>query len=179
MPSHLMLIRITAWLATVLYFAAVFLRVRYPETKWLQRWSRLAWTIGCAIFLAHVTAAFHWVHAWSHSAAAAATARESAAVVGFAWDGGIYFNYVFAALWAIDVVGSWIPRSNHALGWRQARWIARVFLAFIVFNATLVFGSTASRWIGAAGFAALGWAWQARYFAFACAAPKSATSLRR
>ncbi len=101
-----------------------------------DRWSRIAWTIGCAFYLSHVAAAFQFEHHWSHSAAYDATARQTAEVFGLRWGGGLYFNYLLTILWIAESI--WWTRSR-ALQW---------FFAFMFFNATIVFGSAFARWSG-------------------------------
>src|ERR1700733_10841482 len=60
-----------------------------------ERWTRWVWTAGCALFLAHLALAFHFLHHWSHAAAVAHTAQRTNEVVGFSWGGGVYINYAF------------------------------------------------------------------------------------
>jgi len=103
-----------------------------------ERLGRGAWTAGCAIFLVHVAFAFQFYHHWSNAEAYAATARQS----GVGW--GLYFNYAFAIVWVADVLWWGRPRAS---------WIGVLihsFLAFMFFNATVVFGKGWVRWAGVA-----------------------------
>src|SRR5262245_23179114 len=75
-----------------------------PRDERLARW---LWTLGCAAYLGHVLAAFHFYHHWSHAAASRETARQTTETIGITWAGGIYFNYLFTALWLADVVWWW------------------------------------------------------------------------
>jgi hypothetical protein len=79
----------TVRIAIALYVAGLALRGYSPK------WSRLAWTGGCGFYLLHVACAFEYYHHWSHANAYAATARQTAAVVGLDWGGGLYVNYAF------------------------------------------------------------------------------------
>src|SRR5262249_18531621 len=133
-------------LAMVLYVLALSMWIMgRNRTVWL-RGARLAWTIGCTAFLAHVICAFSFYHHWSHSAAYEETARRTEELVGVYWGGGLYLNYLFAVLWTVDVVYWWrnLDRSRG----RRIRIAIQVYLAFIAFNATVVFGSGMIRWLG-------------------------------
>jgi hypothetical protein len=148
-PGEL-LTRWTIRLALALYVTGIVLRVRAEGRRpWLIA-ARLTWVAGCASFFVHVACAFQFFHAWSHRAAYEATARQTAEVVGLAWGGGLYVNYAFAAVWAADACWwlSWPERY-------QARspvieGAVQGFLAFVAFNATVVFGAGAIRWAGLA-----------------------------
>src|SRR5262245_37630085 len=89
--------------------AAAFLYV-VSVAPWLDRrdrYARAAWTAACALYLAHVAAAFHFYHGWSHEAAYDETARRTAELMGTGWGGGLYFNYVFTIIWIADAIWWW------------------------------------------------------------------------
>ena len=93
--------------------------------------------LGGAVFIAHVVSAFHFYHSWSHTAAYAETARQTAAVFGWNSGVGLYVNYLFATVWVTDAFWSWT--STYAA--RRA-WIARAiraFFWFMIFNGAVVF----------------------------------------
>ncbi len=131
--------------AAVLYFLSV--------AAWLirrDRAARILWTIACGFYLLHVASAFQFYHHWSHAAAYAETARQTAQVFGIDWGGGLYFNYAFTVIWIADAIWWWQAglvayrerrRMNAAVHW---------FLAFMFFNATVVFASGWTRWTGVA-----------------------------
>lgn len=100
--------------------------------------------------LAHVSAAFHYVHHWSHTTASLATARDTAAVTGLDWGGGLYLNYLFVLIWLADT--GWWCRDPVLYQRRPAaiEWGVQGFLGFIVFNATVVFKAGPVRWAGIA-----------------------------
>ena len=115
--------------------------------------SRLFWTAGLAAYLAHVAAAFTFHHGWSHSAAYSETARQTAELFGTKSGAGIYFNYFFTAVWLADVVWLWTRPDSHRT---RPRWITvsiHAFMAFMFFNATVVFASGWTRWLGVAATA--------------------------
>ena len=126
--------------------------------------ARIAWTLGCAFYLAHVVAAFQFQHHWSHLAAYQETARQTADVFGINWGGGLYFNYAFTAVWIIDAVWWW--RSG-LKGYRvRSRWVTGVvqaFFGFMFFNATIVFGSNFMQWFGVASILILAAVSASRY----------------
>ena len=137
-------------LAAVLYVASV--------AAWLtrrDRAARAAWTVACGFYLAHVYGAFEFFHHWSHAAAYRETARQTAAVFGTNWGGGLYFNYVFTILWMADALWWW--RGLQAYRGRPS-WISLTvqwFFAFMFFNATVVFASGLTRWLSLAAAALL------------------------
>jgi hypothetical protein len=117
--------------------------------------ARIAWTISLGCYLCHVAAAFGFYHGWSHQAAYRETARQTAALFGMWWGGGLYFNYLFTLVWALDVVWLWRYR-------KRPRWIAlavHTFMAFLFFNATVVFASGWIRWSGVLATLALALLW--------------------
>jgi hypothetical protein len=151
-----LLTRWTVRLAVALYLFSLLLRLRSRgRPRWLTV-ARLAWTSGCIAFLAHVVAAFHFTHHWSHAAALEATAERTADVVGRHWGGGLYANYAFVLVWLADAAWWWSGLDRYELRSPLVEWIVQAFLAFIVFNATVVFGAGPARWLGVVGCVLLG-----------------------
>ncbi len=136
-------------MAAILYFAAM---VGWLTQK--DRPSRLLWTAACAFYLAHLVAAFSFYHHWSHAAAYTETARQTFEVFGLRWGGGLYFNYVFTAVWIADVLRWWCGIDRYRS--RRALTTAiHSFFAFMFFNATVVFVGGWTRWLAVAAMAAL------------------------
>lgn len=135
------LIRWTVWLALVGYLTAFLARDR--------RWTRAWWTLAFLAYFAHVAAAFHFVHGWSHERAYAHVEAES----GFG--PGIYVSYVFTLGWAFDVAWMWLSPERYAIRPRWWAVIWQVFMALILFNGAVIFAHGPSRWLGIAVFAAL------------------------
>lgn len=135
-------------LGVLLFFAVLILRaiLRKPEARggalyWL-------WLVSFLLFVVHVTAAFHFKHGWSHAAAFDDTARQTQDLIGIPLGLGVYFNYLFLALWALDLVLD-RSRSRAPSGWRS--WIRMgglAYLLFIVFNGTVVFKTGGMRVFG-------------------------------
>src|SRR5690606_2887397 len=109
------------------------------------------WTAGCVIYLLHVAAAFHFVHDWSHEAACAQTAQQTAAVTGWHWGGGLWINYAFTLWWPLDVAWTWLRGLDGLPRWYIV--CLHAVAGFLMFNATVVFGPAWWRW--AAGMLAV------------------------
>lgn len=108
---------------------------RLEPWPWFRQ-RRVIWSWGCAFVLLHVAVAMHAGHGWSHGAAF----RHTEEVGGFG--PGVYVNYLFGAVWAGDALWMWAAPNAYR---RRPRWVGRAvhgFLAFIVFNATVVFASS-------------------------------------
>jgi len=104
--------------------------------EWLARW---IWTFGFAMLLIHLGFAFGLAHGWSHAAAV-----EHVRAVGGS-GAGIAVNYLFVVVWWLDVVWWWVDPRGHA---NRSGWITGTihgFLAFVVVNATVVFGPAERR----------------------------------
>jgi len=139
-----LMVRGTA-LASVLFFALGFPWLELPgrETN-----KRIAWAVGWLLCLIHVLLAFHFAHHWSHAAAVAATARQTAEAVGLDWGGGVWVNYAFLAVWGGDAAWRSLAPRRYWMRSRVLHWTIVGFLAFIVFNATIVFGGWGGRLVG-------------------------------
>lgn len=120
-----------------------------PETRTPRslKWKRIAWTFGFVACVCHVLMAFAFHHHWSHSAALEHTAKQTAAVTGIDWGGGVYFNYIFLAGWGFDVGLAWF-RSDWWQNAKRYQFAMHVTFAFMMFNATVVFGPVHWTYIG-------------------------------
>ena len=154
-------IRDTAILA-VLFWAfggSEMLRLRAEEWHGgsdRQAMAQAGWVAGWLTFLVHVAAAFHVAHGWSHAAAYGHTERTAG--VGE----GIYVNYLFGLVWGADAVWFAGFPGSYARRPRWIGWAVHMFLAFVVFNATVVYGTGLARWMGVVVFALLGWCYVRR-----------------
>lgn len=111
------------------------------------RRARLLWTIALVAYLAHVAAAFHYYHHWSHAAAFSHTERES----GFGY--GIYISHIFTACWAVDTIAWWVRPTRYAQRSKQIGYALHGFMLFIVINGAVVFTTGAVRWVSVLLFA--------------------------
>jgi hypothetical protein len=100
----------------------------------------------------------HFYHHWSHADAY----RHTEEVSGVGW--GIFVSHLFTLLWTADVAWWWLSPASHAI---RPAWITRGlhgFMAFIIFNGTVVYEEGPIRYFGLAMFAVLGTAlvWRRR-----------------
>jgi hypothetical protein len=148
------LTRYTVRLALVYYALAVGLMLRLapserPASSGRGRLARWCWTLAWATYLIHLGMAFHHYHHWSHSDAVAHTEEVS----GFG--PGIWFSHLFTLVWTVDVAWWWLLPARHA---ERSPWWDRLlhgYMAFIIFNATVVYEDGPIRWAGLALFAVL------------------------
>src|SRR5262245_6539359 len=102
-------VRATVLAAVVLWACAEILKIRRPTHV---EPARRLWTAAIVLMILHAVLAFHVVYGWRHATAVIETARQTAAVTGLEWGGGIFVNYVFLAAWTIDAAWWWIaPRA--------------------------------------------------------------------
>lgn len=136
---------LTIWTAR-LSMGCYFARITWDLIRWrrdgvlpwqLSSLARVLWSVGCGIFVLHVLLAFGVYHHWSHAEAWEHTATRTRELTG--WDSGVglYFNYLILLLWLVDVVLHWTRET--LFRW----WYLGVqgFFAFMILNATVVFGS--------------------------------------
>lgn len=156
---------LTVWtvrLALAGYALALFEELRGWDSARRMKRARWFWTFGCALMWIHVACAFQFHHHWSHAEAYADTARKTARLMGTEVGYGIYFNYVLLALWTADVIWWWCDPEMPQRRAPWIGWLVQGYLAFMVFNATIVFESGPTRWVGAIVAVALGTLWIAR-----------------
>ena len=148
---------ITRWTvraALAFYALTTALRFTRPDKR---SYARLLWTAGCLMFLAHVVAAFHVFHGWSHGRAYAETARQTRELFGLDWGGGLYFNYLFTLAWFADVIYWWWGGLDaYERRPRRVDAVLHAFFAFMAFNGAVVFARGATRWVALVATAALG-----------------------
>jgi len=153
--EHLMLWTVRAGVAcyVIALWRWLFFTVR-PDRVYLRFWFA-AWLL-CVI---HVVCAFHFRHHWNHDTALQHTADMTERVVGLKWGGGLYINYIFLLCWGCSAIPGLRGRESSA---ESQRWLTtglHVFVAFMMFNATAIFGPL-WWWIPTvAVFAAVAWRW--------------------
>ena len=144
----------TAYFAFALWAGAVLMQLQSSPAEWQARAAafrvaRAAWVSGLAVYLVHVGLAFHLAHAWSHTRAFDHVEASS----GFG--PGIFVSYAFTLAWSIDGM-VWLTAPE--LYARRPKWVALALhgtMAFIAFNATVVYAQSPLRWVAAAVFALL------------------------
>jgi len=151
------LIQATIALAIVAWSSAEWLKRRGPRDVDMP--ARTMWTAGVLLLGAHTLAAFHFVHGWSHQAAAAETARQTAALTGLSWSGGLFVNYAFLAVWAADAAWWWAAPASYRARIRAVDTGIFIFFVFMFVNGAIVFADGAMRVLGAAAVAVALWSW--------------------
>jgi hypothetical protein len=137
------------------WLAAVWLMLGLDAAGWRAetitgKSARLCWTLAWLAYLIHLAMAMHYYHGWSHADAM----RHVDEVSGFG--PGIFFSHLFTLLWTADVAWWWLDRGSYAT---RSAWIGRTlhaYMAFIIFNGTVVYETGFIRWAGVMMFTVLG-----------------------
>lgn len=136
--------RTTIWLAVFAWAATEVLKARgCPST------ARAVWTSGAALLAIHIALAFHYWHGWSHAAAYASTAIQSAQLTGVASGWGIYLNYAMLAVWLADAAWWWADPVAYDTRSRAIDRTVFAFFLFMMVNGAVVFATTPMRYAGA------------------------------
>jgi hypothetical protein len=142
----------TIWISLALFAAGEVLKPR----AWLVS------AFGLVVLIIHVAIAMDVRHGWSHSAAIAATARQTFDVYGLRWGGGYFVNYAFMAAWIAELA-VWRMSPDAYLRWSGwPRTVLRAFYLVMIVNAAIVFAAGARRAIGAVIVVTLIAAWSRR-----------------
>jgi len=152
-------VRATIIVATAVWAAAEIVKLRRAQSV---EPARRLWTIAAALIWLHAVAAFQHVYGWSQATAIDATARQTAAMTGLAWGGGLFVNYAFLAIWAADAAWWWIAPTSYltrpAIIERSRRWI----FIFMFVNGAIVFAKGPARLVGVVAVSAVCAAWALR-----------------
>lgn len=120
------------------------------------------WIAGWGAYVVHALAAFATHYHWSHAVALAETARQTRELTGFDSGAGLWWNYLFGLVWAAEGIRWFATGRPQPVGrWKRPHFVVMGFLAFMVFNGTVVFGQGAARGFGVAVFLLLGMVWLA------------------
>ena len=131
--EHLMLW--TVRVSVVCYVVALWRWLFFPITP--DRLYARFWPAAWLLCVLHVLFAFHFRHQWNHTAALQHTAEMTERVVGLYWGGGLYINYLFLICWGISAGFTLCSDMRPA---RTIDMALHAFAAFMMFNATAVFG---------------------------------------
>jgi hypothetical protein len=110
--------------------------------------SRAFWTAGALLALIHSVAAFIVFYGGSHEMARIETARQTAALTGVAFSGGIYLNYLFLVVWLGDAAWWWAAPTSYRSRPRALTLAIRGFIFFIIVNGAVVFADGWARLVG-------------------------------
>ena len=142
------LVYATVWIALIFYTATVVgLAVEgSPRPAW-----RIVWSVGCAVFIAHVAASFSVVHGWSHTDAWEHTQALTEKLTGVRSGAGLYLNYAFTLFWLADAIWWWIVGENrYRKRSRIVFGLLHLFFLFMIFNGAFLFAKSPARWFGLA-----------------------------
>lgn len=147
--------------------AAVFGSIAGAASAWagaeLLR-SRLLWSAGAVLMSIHAVAAFAIFYGWSHDAAVAATARQTAELTGLAWGGGVFFNYALLAVWMGDAAWWWGAPRGYAARPRAIDAAVRGFVFFMFVNGAVIFADGWMRLLGGLAVGAVSMTWCIRWW---------------
>ena len=149
----------TIWISLVLFVAAQHGWRRARAGLRPPAWMHVANAVGLALCIAHIAFAMGNVHGWSHEAAVRATAIQTESVYGRRWGGGLFVNYLFVIVWAVEAFlrsrahGSFVDDAG-------TKWSLRIFYGVVIFNAAVVFARGSMRVAGVLIVAALLLAWR-------------------
>ena len=136
---------VTIWIALILFVVGEFESRTSPN---LRPAARLLFLLGAVLCVVHLLIAMQTVHAWDHRAAVAATAAQTAQVYGVRWGGGVYVNYVFAAVWIADALQRVMSPASAARRSRALVCTLRAFYFVVFVNAAAIFATPGRRWMG-------------------------------
>jgi hypothetical protein len=148
------LLRAAAWLSLIAWALGEWWR----SSAALSR-ARLAWTLGAGALLAHTVLAFHVRHFWSHGHASREIARRTEAVVGLDWEGGIWVNYAFDALWVSEALWWWLAAASFLSRPRALVWVSRFVFLTMFLNGAVVFAHGPNVPVGVLAIVLVLWAW--------------------
>ena len=120
----------------------------------------LAWRLGCLLLWLHVAGSWWLVHAGSWQEVWQHTAEVTNRVTGINTGSGVLWNLVALVAWTVDCLCPWPARpSTQATepppaGWRRA---GEIYLAFLWFQAAVVFATFQARWFMGLLCLLLGW----------------------
>lgn len=154
---------LTIWtirISLVFYFLGQGTRLVSKGGRRRCRTARIFWTAGCLFLVVHVAAAFHFFHTWSHEVAYRDTAHQVSLLFGWAWGGGLYFNYALVLMWVMDVLWWWQQGvDKYETRSTTMGMILHGYLLFMVFNAAVVFEEGMIRWLVLCGILILFFLW--------------------
>jgi hypothetical protein len=143
--------------ALFLNATAILLHLISPHSSWpvlsadvafflwiLSRWLGGLWNfVAWSWLVGHVLVVFAVIHDWSHSAAY----QETEARSGVGW--GVFVNYAVILVWAAELA---FRKPSLSL-------IVHLFVGFIYFNATVIYGQFFGQLLGIIGFTLLLTCW--------------------
>lgn len=150
----------TIWVALTLFTVAEAGKRQFASRGSAPGWAWPAWLSGAVLCTLHLIFAFAVRHGWSQASALRETARQTAAVYGVEWGGGVYVNYFFVALWWFEAWWWRVSPAGYFSRGRAITWMIRAFYFLIIVNAAVVFAAAERRALGVGLVGALAWIWR-------------------
>lgn len=153
-------IRGTAWLSLVAWGTSEWLRASDPSPH--RSRARLLFTLGALALLVHTGVALHLRHGWSQADAWREIARQTEAMTGLAFGGGLLINYAFALFWLVEAAWWWRAPAGYLARSATARRLSRAVFAFMFVNGAIVFAHGPMRIAGTIVMLAVFASWYGR-----------------
>ena len=154
-----LILRATAWASLLAWTASEWLKSTAVAVSVRGTRARAFSTAGVLALCAHSALAFHTRYGWSHEAARRETARQTEAVTGLAFGGGLYVNEVFLIVWFVEVLWWWRAAARYRSRGRALEWPVRAFFLLMFVSGAIVFAHGPVRLAGIAAVLAVAWAW--------------------
>jgi hypothetical protein len=154
-----LLLRGTAWLSLLAWAASEWLKGGAGARSRRDGTARALFTGGALALLVHSALAFHFRYGWSHGAAVLDTARQTEAVTGLGFGGGLFVNEVFLLLWSLEAAWWWRHPVRYRSRGRAIAWAVRAFFLMMFVSGAVVFARGPVRLAGVAAIVTVGWAW--------------------
>ena len=149
----------TVWLGLALFVAGEYGKRRRLGGRPFAAF-RSASAAGLLLTSIHLILALAINNDWGHQLAWRVTEERMRAMFGFGWGGALVGNYLFVAVWAIDLLAWRGHPQRRPSPSRLVRWSLRLFYLGIIVPAAVVFAAGPRRWIGVAIVVALIWVWR-------------------
>lgn len=149
----------TVWVAMGLFVAS---EVRYARAVpgRATTWGWHAAAIGALLLMIHMAIALQTRHGWSHASVVHRVDEQTRAVYGMSWPGAAWVNYLFVAVWVIEIAWRTRAPASHLSRSRGVLVAIRTFYFIVLVNATIVFAAPARRIYGVVLMALLLWSWR-------------------
>ena len=126
--------------------------------------SRWLWAAGATLAAIHSAAAFDVFYNWSHATARELTMRQTAALTGVNFAGGIYVNYVFLGVWIADAAWRLVAPKSYETRPRPLTLATHGFIFFIIVNGAVIFADGWARVVGAAATSLVIFQWLRKHW---------------
>src|SRR5688572_22675262 len=135
-----LLLRGAAWASLLAWAASELLRTAAHRPAGERGVAaRAAFTVGGVGLFVHSALAFHVRYGWSQAVALEDTLRQTMAVTGLSFGGGLFVNYVFLLLWAAEIAWWWAAPTGYLGRSALLDRSLRGFFLFMFVNGAVVF----------------------------------------